>query len=158
MSTPETAEAPPTSDILLDVRESQVHGRGVYAKKFIPKDTCIIEYTGQRIPWASVSDDTDDACTYYFGIEDGDVVIDPSVGGNEARWINHSCDPNCEAIEEEDGRVFIHALRDIQPGEELFYDYKLEVDDRTQEVEEEAPCHCGTDSCRGTLLGEPENQ
>jgi SET domain-containing protein len=137
----------------LAVRESPVHGRGVFATGPIPAGKRIIEYTGVRIRWDSVADDPLDARTYYFGIEDGSVVIDPSVGGNEARWINHSCEPNCEAIEEEDGRVFIYALRDIGAGEELSYDYRLEVDEpRTKEVEAESECFCGSPKCRGTML------
>ena len=91
---------------------------------------------------------------YYFGLDDGKTVIDPSVGGNEAKWINHSCAPNCK-VRESRGRIFIHAARNIHPGEELFYDYHLEIDDdvpRTKEIEEECPCHCGSSRCRGTLL------
>jgi SET domain-containing protein len=80
-------------------------------------------------------------------------VIDPTIRGNEARWINHSCDPNCEAIEEEDERVFIYALRDLQQGEELFYDYALQVDEPiTREVAQESKCFCGSSHCRGTML------
>jgi hypothetical protein len=96
----------------------------------------------------------DDALIYYFGIGDGSWVIDPSIGGNEARWINHSCNPNCE-IRERRRRIFIHALRNIRTGEELSYDYRLEIDDdvpRTKEIEDEAPCYCGSKNCRGTLL------
>ena len=138
---------------MLEVRDSPVHGTGVFSKALIPKDKCIIEYTGRRIPWAGVPDDPNDPRTYYFGVDDGSIVIDPGIGGNEARWINHSCEPNCEAIEEEDGRVFIHSLRDLRAGEELFYDYQLEVDEpRTKEVEQEAACYCDSDSCRGTML------
>jgi SET domain-containing protein len=80
-------------------------------------------------------------------------VIDPAVGGNEAQWINHSCDPNCEAIENSRDRVFIYALRNIKPGEELFYDYRLEVDaPRTRQLVEENRCTCGSSKCRGTML------
>jgi SET domain-containing protein len=79
-------------------------------------------------------------------------VIDPTIGGNEARWINHSCEPNCEAIEE-NSRIFIYALRDLRPGEELFYDYALEMDEpRTKELEKESECYCGSSTCRGTML------
>lgn len=138
---------------LLDVRPSAIEGTGVFARRRIGKDDCIIEYTGEHIPWSTVADEADDERTYYFGICDGSIVINPERGGNEARWINHSCDPNCEAIEEEDGRVFIYALRDIAGGEELSYDYQLEVDEpRTEEVEEESRCHCGTAKCRGSML------
>ena len=138
---------------LIEVGRSRVHDRGVFATRPIGKGMCIIEYIGRRVPWSSVADDVDDVRTYFFGIKDGSVVIDPEIGGNEARWINHSCDPNCEAIEEENGRVFIYALRDIRPGEELSYDYQLEVDEpRTPEVEQESACHCGSTNCRGTML------
>jgi uncharacterized protein len=142
---------PPTSSIF-KVRKSGVHGRGVYATKVIRKGTRIIEYTGERKPWASVPEDADDPRTFLFGLQNGTDVIDPAKGGNEARWINHSCDPNCEAVEEKE-RVFIYALRDLQPGEELFYDYQLEIDEpRTAETEKESQCHCGSKKCRGTML------
>ena len=137
----------------LEVRESDVHGRGVFARASIPRGTRIIEYTGRRIPWSQVPEDQEDERTYYFGLDNGREVIDPSVGGNEAQWINHSCSPNCQAIENRDDRVFIYALRNIEPGEELFYDYRLEVDvPRTKEVEKENQCFCGSPKCRGTML------
>jgi len=129
-----------------------VHGRGVFATKRIRKNTRIIEYTGKRVTWESVPEDFDDPHTFLFGVDDGAIVIDPRIGGNDARWINHSCDPNCEAIEE-DGRVFIYALRNIRPGEELSYDYQLEVDEPvTTEDAEDSKCVCGSANCRGTML------
>ena len=136
------------------VKRSRVHGRGVFAAKPFNKGKRIIEYTGRRILWSSVPDELDDPRMYFFAIGDGKWVIDPSIGGNEARWINHSCDPNCD-IRETRGRIFIHALRNIRVGEELFYDYHLETDEdvaRTEEIEQEAPCRCGAKNCRGTLL------
>src|SRR4029077_4242916 len=94
----------------------------------------IVEYTGRRVLWSSIPDDQDDVETYYFGLDNNKEVIDPSVGGNEAQWINHSCDRNCETIEDRRGRVFIKALRSIRTGEELVYDYHLGVDvPRTKE-------------------------
>ena len=139
-------------ELPIKVRQSRVHGRGVFATKAIRKNARIIEYTGKRVAWESVPNDSDDAHTFLFGLEDGAMVIDPRHGGNDARWINHSCAPNCEAIEE-DGRVFIYALRNIRPDEELFYDYRLEVDEPvTAAVAEESRCHCGTPRCRGTML------
>jgi len=136
----------------IEVRESGVHGRGVYATKPIPKGARIIEYTGKRILWENVPDDLADPHTFLFGLDNGIEVIDPTTGGNEARWINHSCDPNCEAIEE-NGRVFIYALRNLRPGEELFYDYALQVDEPiTREVTEESRYFCGSSRCRGTML------
>ena len=103
--------------VQIEVRASGVHGRGVYAAQFIPKGARIIEYTGERVSWESAPDDVDNPHTFNFGLENGDV-INPEVGGNDARWINHSCDPNCETVEE-DARIFIYAVRNIQPGEEL---------------------------------------
>jgi SET domain-containing protein len=135
----------------IEVRESGVHGRGVYATQFIPEGTRIIEYTGQRVSWESAPNEESDPHTFNFGLESGEV-INPEIGGNDARWINHCCDPNCEAIEEDD-RVFIYAMRDIEPGQELFYDYALEVDEpTTEELMQEFECHCGTACCRGTML------
>ena len=137
----------------IEVRRSRIHGRGVFATGPIRKGTRIIEYTGQRIPWETVPDDSDGQCTYYFGLDNGKEVIDPAVDGNEARWINHSCEPNCEAIENSRDRVFIYALRKIEPGEELFYDYQLEIDEPiTDETKGESKCFCGAAKCRGTML------
>jgi SET domain-containing protein len=141
----------PPRSTLLQVRPSSVHGRGVYATKFIPADTRIIEYTGERISWEDAPNDENDPHTFNFGLENGEV-INPEIGGNEARWINHACDPNCEAIEEDD-RIFIYAMRDIEAGEELFYDYALEIDEPiTPESKKEFECHCGAENCRGTML------
>jgi hypothetical protein len=79
-------------------------------------------------------------------------VINPEIGGNEARWLNHSCDPNCESIEEDD-RIFIYAMRDIEPGEELFYDYAMVIDEPiTKASKKEYECRCGSSNCRGTML------
>ena len=134
----------------IEVRSSHVHGRGVFATKRIREKTRVIEYTGRRVTWEKVPDDSDDPHTFLFGLDDSVLVIDPTIGGNDARWINHSCDPNCEAIEA-DGCVFIYALRDIRPGEELSYDYRLEVDEPvTREKKQESKCFCGTSRCRGT--------
>ena len=138
---------------LIQVRQSAVHGRGVFAAQTIRKGRRIIEYTERRVPWESIPANVKDAHTFLFGINDGTDVIDPNVGGNEARWINHSCHPNCEAIEDERGRVFIYALRDICAGEELSYDYQLQVDEPiTRAVKAENTCHCGSSNCRGTML------
>ena len=82
--------------------------------------------TGERVSWEAAPDDVNNPHTFNFGLENGDV-INPEVGGNDARWINHSCDPNYETVEEDD-RVFIDAIRDIYPGEELLYDYHMELD------------------------------
>src|SRR5215471_8509738 len=117
---------------LYAVRHSAIHGRGVFAARKIRKGTCILEYKGRRSSWDEAmerpdSDPADSAHTVLFELDDG-RVIDARVRGNAARWINHSCDPNCESYEDEEGRVFIEALRTIQPGEELSYDYQLGID------------------------------
>jgi uncharacterized protein len=135
----------------IKVRRSGVHGRGVYATDFIKKGKRIIEYTGRRVTDEEAPDDRESAHTFNFGLSNG-KVIDPIIDGNDARWINHSCDPNCEAIEVRN-RVFIHALRDITPGEELFYDYSLEIDEPiTPKSKKQYECLCGESSCRGTML------
>ena len=141
----------------IEVRQSGVHGRGVYATAAIPRGTRIIEYTGKRISWeegqAQEPQDPDNPNhTFFFSLENGDV-IDAGSGGNDARWINHSCRPNCEAREDK-GRVYVYALRNLRRGEELFYDYALvPAERRTKKLEKEFGCSCGSAKCRGTMLG-----
>jgi hypothetical protein len=145
----------------LEVRRSSVHGRGVFTRVPIRKGARIIEYTGRRLPWKEAQElpphnPKDPYHTVYFSLDNGDV-IDAAVGGNDARWINHSCDPNCET-EEEDGRIFVHALRGLRAGEELFYDYNMvPAERRTRKVEKEFACFCGAKNCRGTML-EPKKK
>lgn len=140
----------------IQVRRSGVHGRGVYAVGPIAAGERILEYRGERISDEEAdrrhpADPAHPTHTFYFSLEGGGV-IDARFQGNSARWINHSCAPNCEA-NEVDGRVFIHALRDIEPGEELFYDYHLFVEERlTARLKREYACRCGAAQCRGTLL------
>jgi SET domain-containing protein len=139
------------SSPIVEVRDSPVHGRGVYATRRIPKGARIIEYTGKRMAWADAPNEDDDPHTFIFGLDNGQV-INPEIDGNEARWINHSCDPNCEAIGKDD-RIFICAMKTIRAGEELSYDYALELDEPiTKKLEAEYKCHCGTARCRGTML------
>ena len=114
------------------VRRSGVHGKGVFAVEPIKAGERVVEYKGERISWKEAlrrhpHDPNEPNHTFYFALEEGGV-IDGKIDGNSARWINHSCAPNCEA-EEIKGRVFIHALRDIGPEEELFYDYGLVIDE-----------------------------
>ena len=140
----------------IEVRRSGVHGKGVYAVQPLAKGETVIEYIGEVISWREAlrrhpRDPKDPNHTFYFHIDD-QHVIDAGVGGNAARWINHACKPNCEADEDE-GRVFIKALRAIRPGEELFYDYGLSIDERyTPKVKREYACRCGAPRCRGTML------
>jgi SET domain-containing protein len=139
------------------VRNSVIHGRGVFAARAIRKGAVILEYRGERTTWEIVcerpdSDPDNPSHTFIFELSDG-KVIDAAVRGNAARWINHSCAPNCKSYEDDDGRVYIEARRAIAPGEELTYDYRLSYDGRvTRKIREEYACRCGTKRCRGTLL------
>ena len=138
------------------MRRSGVHGKGVFALQPLKKGEVVIEYKGEVIDWPEAlrrhpHDPSDPNHTFYFHIDE-QHVIDAKVGGNAARWINHACDPNCEA-DEVDGRIFIKARRAIKPGEELFYDYGLIIDDKyTPKLKKEFACHCGSKKCRGTML------
>ena len=140
----------------LEVRTSGVHGLGVYATAPIRKGARIIEYTGRHLPWDEAMElpahnPENPYHTFFFSLENGDV-IDAGDGGNESRWINHSCTPNCETNEEGD-RIFVYALRSLRPGEELFYDYRIiPAERRTKKLEKEFACFCGTRKCRGTML------
>jgi uncharacterized protein len=143
----------------IEVRRSKVHGRGVFARRTIHSGTRVIEYLGDRISHAEADrryedHDAGDNHTFLFSV-DRSLVIDAGVGGNDARFINHSCEPNCESVIE-GRRVFIDALRNIEPGEELCYDYQIgrERDDPPN-VDEIYACRCGSSHCRGTMLWPP---
>ena len=148
--------AAPTSNKRIQVRRSGIHGRGVYAVAPIAAGQRVIEYTGERISWDEAMerhphDPEQPNHTFYFHVDDGQV-IDALYGGNSSRWINHACDPNCEA-DEVDGRIFIKSLRALKPGQELFYDYGLIIDEKyTPKLKKEYACRCGAKSCRGTML------
>lgn len=138
------------------VRWSKIHGRGVFAATDIPKGTRIVEYKGKRISYklaCRLYPDVDGKPTHTFLFEiDDDTVIDAAQGGNAARWINHSCEPNCEAVEE-DGRIYIESTRKIKAGEELGYNYGITLEERHTKAEKARwPCYCGTKRCTGTLL------
>jgi SET domain-containing protein len=139
-----------------EVRNSRIHGRGVFATERIPKGTRLIEYTGEIITWAVADrryadDGKNGFHTFLFDI-DGRKVIDAAVGGNAARWINHSCAPNCQAVGEGD-KIFIETIRTVKPGEELGYDYGFVFEERhTPELKARYKCLCGAKTCRGTML------
>ena len=138
------------------VRRSTVHGNGVFAACNIPAGTRIIEYKGERIDSEEANrrenaKPADSFHTFFFSLEDG-RIIDGGKRGSDARWINHACEPNCEA-QEENGRVFIYALRHIKRGEELNYDYGLILEQRhTPAIKRAYACLCGAPSCRRTML------
>jgi len=152
--TKRAAAAP--ADPLYVVRRSRIHGRGVYAARRIRSGTRIIEYIGDRITHDEADSRyelkaDDDGHTFLFVVDD-DLCIDAGVGGNAARFINHKCDANCETIIE-GRRVFIEAIRTIQPGQELGYDYQLTWDSTDDPAELALyACRCGAAQCRGTML------
>lgn len=134
----------------LVVRPSKIHATGCYTTGPISKGTFIIEYAGPRLTVEEADERyVDQEETYLFGLSDGKYVID---GYGEAAFINHSCDPNCEAVESQDGRVWIMATRDIGVGEELTYDYYL----YDGAEDDPSPCTCGSANCRGTLYSDEE--
>jgi SET domain-containing protein len=139
-----------------EIRRSPTHGLGAFASRHIPAGTRLIEYAGEHITPAEADARYPDVPgeahhTCLFAIDD-DIVIDASVGGNDARFINHSCDPNCDAIVE-DQRIWIETIRDVEPGEELAYDYAFVLPERhTPAAKRRYPCRCGSPRCRGTIL------
>ena len=149
-----------TASKRIAVRTSGVHGKGVFAEVDIAEGETLIEYKGEVIKWKEAlrrhpHNPKEPNHTFFFSIDDKHV-IDGNVNGNSARWINHSCKPNCEA-DEKKGRVFIKALRNIQAGEELNYDYGLVIDEPyTAKLKADYQCLCGAKKCRGTLLAPKE--
>lgn len=139
-----------------DVRQSGIQGKGAFATTKIRKGQRIIEYTGERISNDEADDRYDETNmrrhhTFLFTLT-ARKVVDGAINGNESIYINHSCDPNCEAVID-DGRIFIEAVRTIQLGEELVYDYQYE---RTGEDDDEMArfykCLCGAPNCRGSIM------
>jgi hypothetical protein len=142
---------------MLGVRRSRLHGRGVFALRRIRKGTRIIEYLGDRVSHREADNryghkPADDNHTFLFIVDRATVIDGGSASGNDARYINHGCDPNCESLIE-DRRVFIEAVRTIQPGDELTYDYQIGRDkEDPPNVDEIFACRCGASSCRGSML------
>ena len=143
-----------------EIRASPIQGLGAFATRHIAAGVRLIEYAGERLTpdeaEARYPDVTDDRHhTYLFAIDGedgGEVVIDAAVDGNEARFINHSCAPNCDAVVER-GRIWIDTIREIVQGEELAYDYAYILEERhTPAAKRRFPCHCGAATCRGTIL------
>ena len=135
------------------MRRSTVHGRGLFAATDFAAGDVVTDYRGTIVNWADASESwtpPEPGHTFLFDIGDG-LVIDGSRRGNSARWLNHSCAPNCEA-EVVGRRIVITALDDIPAGAELFLDYRLEVDAADMDAPEYA-CVCGTAGCRRTMLG-----
>lgn len=155
MTAPVTAHTP-INDTDYRVKNSSIHGRGVFARRKIRAGSLLMEYTGNHISYLQACEEAtaradDSNHTFLFSLEDGSL-IDGGSNGNDARWINHCCEPNCEA-REESGRIYIHALRDLSRGEELNYDYGLVLEQRyTQALKRAYACRCGKPGCRQTML------
>jgi hypothetical protein len=147
----------------ITLRRSPIHGNGVFALTDIPKGTELVEYRGRRMTHGQIdrlyADVPDNGHTFLFTLNDR-YVIDANVGGNIARWINHSCKPNCQAvIEESEGgdrrkdRVLIETIRPLHAGDELTYDYGIDVGERiTPRLKQLWACRCGAPRCIGTML------
>jgi SET domain-containing protein len=151
-------EQVPGDSPLIEVRGSRVHGRGLFATRDIPKDTYVIEYVGERIgkeesqrrglELYAESEKTGGAAVYIFTLND-EFDLDGGHPDNKARLINHSCDPNCEAQQCEEDRLWIVALKGIREGEELTFNYGFDLD-----TYRDHPCCCGTERCVGYILAE----
>jgi uncharacterized protein len=141
---------------LFEVRHSLIHGYGVFALRKIRKGTRVLEYLGERVSHEIADSrhenkDANDNHTFLFTV-DRRTVIDGGVDGNEGRYINHACAPNCESVITS-RRVFIDAIKTIRPGDELSYDYLIQRDaDDEPDVDVVFGCRCGADSCRGSML------
>jgi len=145
------------------LRRSPIHGNGVFAARDLPKGARVIEYRGALRPHDEIDrcygGDADSGHTFLFTLND-DWVIDANVRGNIARWINHSCEPNCEAVLYENGngdsrkdRVFVETTRAIKAGEELTYDYNIRLEEaHTARMKKIWACRCGSPNCVGTML------
>ena len=137
------------------VRNSKIHGRGVFARTAIRKGTKVIEYTGpiisnkeaEKIGTQTVHGHSH---TMLFQLDKKRVIN--GIEGGDAKYLNHSCDPNCET-EQNGDHIFIKAIRNIKEGEELVYDYHLQIPGKiTEEIKKEFVCLCGSPKCRGTQI------
>src|SRR6187402_1231777 len=138
------------------VRRSAIHGRGVFASAIMARGDYLLEYKGEVLSEREANrrfarSEAEAGHTFFFGIGDG-RVIDGAVAGNSARWINHSCAPNCEA-EQDNDRVYIRAIKKIKVGDEIFIDYRLDAGSRpSKAMKATYACRCGAKNCRSTML------
>lgn len=151
MSTTKDAKQP-----LFRIRNSAIQGKGAFALRRIKKGQMITEYTGERITPEEVERRYDDGSmnrhhTFLFEVDEN-TVIDATRRRSPARYINHCCQPNCEALND-DGRIFISAIKNVQPGVELTYDYAYDHEGHlSKALIAQYPCFCGAKRCRGTIL------
>jgi uncharacterized protein len=139
------------------VRRSCVHGKGVFAARALAAGERVLQYKGRITSWRNAvrrhQREGVEGHTFLIGLSDG-TVIDGSQGGNIARWLNHACAPSCETLED-DGRIFIHAPQPIEPGEELFIEYLLALDDPLdEEVRRQYACRRAASNCRQSMLAD----
>lgn len=151
-------KAQPTSTPLIRVAASGVHGLGAFATRDLPSEALLGLYEGRRYtPEQVAQKHWDQQLTYLFQLSNLEM-IDGAKGGNATRHLNHSCEPNCEAVEEYDDRgglvLVFRTLEPVAAGDELFIDYGLTADEGS--LPSEYPCRCGSVRCRGTLLAEVE--
>lgn len=147
----------------IHVRNSKIHGRGIFAAADLPAGQRVIEYKGKVITQAQADrlydDSLDSGHTFLFTLNDK-YIIDANHDGNSARWINHSCEPNCEAVihvningDERKDRVFIETIKPVKAGEELTYNYGITLEvPHTRRLKAIWACLCGAKTCTGTLL------
>lgn len=144
---------------MYEVRESAIQGRGGFAVRPIRTGKRIDEYVGEKISHKEADrryDDNEGRHHTFLFVLDDDVVLDARFGGNNARFLNHSCDPNCETVIE-NNRVWIKAIKPIKPDDELLYDYRFEWQDEYEPEDiRYYACRCGTDKCRGTIVLVPK--
>lgn len=150
-----------SDEALCEVRESSIHGRGLYATCDIEKGADIIQYVGEKISkeesnrraleWEEKARDTGEGLVYIFELDD-DWDIDGRLGENPARYMNHSCDGNCEALNCE-GEIWVVARKDIKKDEELVYDYGYDMEHFLDH-----PCRCGADACIGYIVREDQRK
>jgi SET domain-containing protein len=162
MSSRKNGSRPQRGRELFEIRNSRIQGKGAFATRRIRSGQKIVEYTGEKI----ANDEADRRYdedrmkrhhTFLFTLDD-DYCVDGDVRTNRAKLINHSCDPNCEAIIDDD-RIWIYALKNIQPGVELSYDYGYErTGENIAELEKFYVCHCGSPKCRGTIMAPPKKR
>jgi SET domain-containing protein len=146
---------------LYEIRKSGIQGRGAFAIRRIRPGQKIVQYTGEKVTNDEADrrydeDGMERHHTFLFTLDD-DYCIDGAVRTNKARLINHSCDPNCEALID-DGEIWIYALKNIQPGVELAYDYQYERTGNIKELEKFYVCHCGSEKCRGSIMAPPKRR